>query len=851
MILKEYQQRVLSVFEAWFSALCECRAESIKRVEALKQAGLSGAPADMNYPAAAWGSLISRGVLRGVAPHADRWDARGEPIPHVCLKVPTGGGKTLLGAAAIDRMHPGNGLVMWIMPSKSIFRQTWDALALRTHPYRQMLEHACGGRVKLLKKDDPVSSLDVLNHLCVMPVMLQAAGGRNSRDFLRMFRDSGSYPSFFPEVDDWRGNGKILELHPDLDVNPSVDGRPGLVKQSLFNVLKIIRPIIVLDEAAVAYSRGRREQLRQFNPRLILELSATPQPGVSNILVNIPGTDLHREQMIKLPLNVTVMGAANWQTALTRAKKKRDELESAAVKMQSESGRYIRPIALIRAERVGSDQRDSGRIHADKVRDYLTTNLNVPSRFIRLKTAERDEIAGEDLLSPYSEVRYILTKDALREGWDCPFAYVLALLDTATAQNALTQMTGRVLRQPDAARTGIDALDESYVFCFNQDVGRTMGRVKQGLEEEGMGDVAPMIRVSKDGGEEEGAKMVSARRRPLFSRTRMLLPTILHRDGERKYRPLDYDADILGSLDWKKIAAAPLRLTLGGMDDSREIVMRVGLSDDVERASEAPVYAAGDKRLSLAFFVRLLGNVIPNPWLSADIVRRALNSLRPQAGAEGDAGLFDRRYRIAETMSRILAERVDREAEKVFAEKLQRGDIRFELVTDELGFEFRKKLDKHVARDEPPLFIEAREAKKSLYDLVLAREFNGLERDFAVHLDGHAAVHWWHRFVAKQDYALQGWRRAMVYPDFVVCMGEGKGRERRVLVAETKGLHLSGNPDTQYKEALLRRLERSAPRAVECGNIAMKTGRHERRMALRIFFKDKWQNDFDEYAAER
>ena len=87
-------------------------------------------------------------------------------------------------------------------------------------------------------------------------------------------------------------------------------------------------------------------------------------------------------------------------------------------------------------------------------------------------------------------IKYIITKDALREGWDCPFAYVLTVLSKMTAKTAITQMIGRVLRQPHARLTQKPSLDECYVYTFDQDVMEAVAGVKQGLEEEGMGDVA-------------------------------------------------------------------------------------------------------------------------------------------------------------------------------------------------------------------------------------------------------------------------------------------------------------------------------------------------------------------------
>ena len=139
-----------------------------------------------------------------------------------------------------------------------------------------------------------------------------------------------------------------------------------------------------------------------------------------------------------------------------------------------------------------------------------------------------------------------------------------------------------------------------------------------------------------------------------------------------------------------------------------------------------------------------------------------------------------------------------------------------------------------VASGQQQLFRKHGDAlEKSLYETMYTREFNGLETDFALYLDGHGAVAWWHRFAAHQDYGLQGWQHHRVYPDFVVCVGKanGKGDKRRVLVLETKGMQLSGNPNTEYKKALLKTLETAEPRAAEYGTLALaKDNQKEHRM---------------------
>ena len=70
----------------------------------------------------------------------------------------------------------------------------------------------------------------------------------------------------------------------------------GLVKQSLFNVFKMLRPVVVLDEAHKAYGASKREanvefarSISRLDPRMVIELSATPNHGISNLLVDIDG----------------------------------------------------------------------------------------------------------------------------------------------------------------------------------------------------------------------------------------------------------------------------------------------------------------------------------------------------------------------------------------------------------------------------------------------------------------------------------------------------------------------------------------------------------------------------------
>ena len=90
-----------------------------------------------------------------------------------------------------------------------------------------------------------------------------------------------------------------------------------------------------------------------------------------------------------------------------------------------------------------------------------------------VKSAEIDELKDFDdmggLMVRDCPMRYIITKQALQEGWDCSFAYVLTILTNPHSKTAMTQLVGRILRQPYARKTHVPALDESYVYCFQRD----------------------------------------------------------------------------------------------------------------------------------------------------------------------------------------------------------------------------------------------------------------------------------------------------------------------------------------------------------------------------------------------
>ena len=804
MELKEYQVAALEAFVRWRDMLAEAQAESATARSALEGVGFDVPDDVRNYPKTAWQKLAQLGgVAESAGEYVSRTDDAERPIPHVCFKVPTGGGKTLLAAAALERLNWQTGLTLWITPTRAIYDQTKAALRNREHPYRQMLERASGGRVMLLEKDDLFTRADAANYLCVMLLMLPATNRQKGREFLRMFRDSGRYPTLFPDSDDALGDARLLNDHPDLERTSD----NGPVKHSLFNVFKMLRPVVVLDEAHKAYGQKKKEAKDEFvrsvnrlDPSMVIELSATPNQGISNLLVDITGVELKNEEMIKLPVQVKSSTNTDWHNTLAEAHDELERLNAAGESLQMSEGRYIRPIAVVRVERTGRDQRDTERIHAEDVREYLVQSLGVPAEAVAVKSSEMDELRGKDLLSEFSPVRWIITKAALMEGWDCPFAYVLVMLDNTRAQRALTQLVGRVMRQPHARRTGKETLDQCYVYCCNVEVGEAVKQVKNGLEQEGLTGLSDMVL-----SESSDFARVSFHRREKFRNEDIFLPLVLHSDGA-DWGELDYQRHILPGVDWGGIEAQDPQDSMPERARWQWATVDVGDALPVYHP-ERELYI--DKTVQISWFARRLSDVIPNSWQAARISRQLVERLR--AAGDADEEIHDRRPYLAFALREHVTKEVEKQAERVFRNKLHNGDIRFDLKAGQPNF---RMVDTYEipAVGGPGGLLARRDHQSmqlSLFEPVYERQFDSdLERNFARYLDEQKALQWWHRVAVRQrgEYYLRGWKQDRIWPDFVAMGGENEGKPH-VLVFETKGEHLQGNPDTDYKRRVLDTLQ--------------------------------------------
>jgi type III restriction enzyme len=791
--LKEYQSETLKAVRVYLEALAEWRA---------KEAKLRATDPDLGFDwtAKAWEKV------KGTT-YFPRHNGLKQPLPSFCLKIPTGGGKTLLATKTVDLVNThfrksNRGLVLWIVPTTQIYNQTLAALKDRDHAYRQTLDVASGARTLILERTQHFTPSDIKQNLCVLMLMLPAAA-RETKDTLRMFRDSGGFDAFFPE--DNSGHAAVLNEVPNLDTFDKDGFHKREIKTSLGNTLRLLHPLVILDEGQKAYSALARKTIEGFNPCMVVELSATPPQG-ANVLVDVKGTALEREGMIKLDLHLHNDTSVDWKKTLLTAAERRDFLDEQAREHQARTGKYIRPICLIQVERTGREQRGGKHIHAEDVREYLHQRQGVTADMVAIKTSEKDELKEVDdvggLLSPQCNIRYIITKQALQEGWDCPFAYVLAVLTNPTSKTALTQLVGRVLRQPDGRKTGNHWLDESYVYCFQRQGAVLLKEIREGFGAEGLGDLKG--RIIEDGGRvEHGSELtIFPQDRFRAQAEHLVLPAFMIKDG-REWRPVHYEPDILARVPWSDVKIdALLKLELPDVDTTGRhtrhgLSERIMQDDELERAERLEI--AEEDEPDCAFAASHLLDVMPNPWRGNEIARKVFAGL---------AKRYDRRrildsyvFVLDEMHRHLLAER-DRLARQVFHDLLENGTMRFMVVTDELGFN-RLPKSAVIAHNEVRANSEmGKDYQLSLFADMPASGFNDLERAVATFLEAQEQLFFWYRNRSRHDYFVQGWQPHRIYGDFIFTTGRGDESEPeidRVFVVETKGKHLAGVKDAGGK----------------------------------------------------
>lgn len=685
-----------------------------------------------------------------------------EETPFVCVKVPTGGGKTLIASHALQIIHDNfnkeqnrAGLVLWLVPSDAIRQQTLKALKDKNHPYREVVDLHFDGNVKVFTTEEALSGItksDLTDNLCIIVSSL-AAFRREDSSWLKAFKDNGSLISHFTDV-----------VEDDDFLDKTEDGE---VINSLANVIKINRPVVILDEGHNAQTSLSFDMFKRMLPSMILELTATPR-AESNVLVEVRAGELKAEKMVKIPIYLT--NVSQWQEAIRDGISKRKELEKVAKDEFKATKEYIRPIVLIQAEQ---EKIDEDKVSVAKVKDFLLNELKIDESEIRIKTAKQDQLVGEDLLSKASRVNYIITVNALKEGWDCPFAYVLVSASKIGSRVAVEQTIGRILRMPNVQNKKNVALNYSYVYSSTENFSKASSLIVKGLENNGY---------SKD-----DLKQLSGPVKPektFFERRfndQIAIPIISVSSASS---PLSFSKDLVGTsftlsdhysdfdFDFINNQDASVKIDLNEKDGIVRLVQgKLVLVYNLDDFSEEELITWLKKNVQ--------NRMVSGEEMGEFISKTVAYQLQKHSLQELSINRYKLKERIISSVSRIITEY----GEKTFNELLANK----RLAVDESAMSMPASIV--LGRISPEYF------SRHLYEK--AGHLNGEETNFAFKLNDLTNIEWWYRNREKEDFYLQGWLPSKFYPDFIA-----KTKSGRYVVIEYKGEDRLSNDDTAWKKKL-------------------------------------------------
>lgn len=726
-------------------------------------------------------------------------------LPYICLRIPTGGGKTLmachaLGIVAKEYLQAERAVCLWLVPSNTIRDQTLAALRDRRHPYRQAVDAHFGGLVTVMDLGEAlyVTRGTLSGETCIIVATLAALRVEDTEG-RKVYETAGALMDHF--------SGLSAELKALLERNGD-----GVIPYSLCNVLRLWRPVVIMDEAHNARTPLSFETLARFNPSCIVEFTATPETThnpergqfASNILHHVSAAELKAEDMVKLPIKLETR--SEWKEVLSEALKTQRTLETLAVEEERETGEYIRPIVLFQAQ---PRHQDRDTLTVEVVRQSLIDDFHVPEDQIAVATGQTREIDDVDLFARECPIRFIITVAALREGWDCSFAYVLCSVAEIGSARAVEQVLGRVLRLPRATRKRHPELNCAYALAASRRFIEAAKSLKDALVENGFQRMEAELYVPS----EESQRTFFGAGTLLFEAEQVVpeapdqrgpfrVPMLAIRvDGQLElfdeghfldtaWRLSECDA----TLTEADFPSEYVSGTTGEIDVTDEGKVEVHFVDQIHRQLRLLEMEPG---WDVAGLTNWLDRQIPHLDIiraeSTLFIHRALTGLMESRGLTIEQ-LAAQKFRLRTA----LAEKIDQHRRAAAVQAFQRALFSAEAepieVRPEVCFDFAED------RYSPNWCYEgAYTFRKHFFPLVGELKSDGEEYECAVFLDQLDAVKCWVRNLERRPES-SFWLQTSTdkfYPDFVALLTDG-----RILVVEYKGEDRWSNDDSKEKRAV-------------------------------------------------
>ena len=246
--------------------------------------------------------------------------------------------------------------------------------------------------------------------------------------------------------------------------------------------------ILIIDESHIGATAERTNELRdEIDADVILEMSATPKifEGELKVLrtmrspvefnngnsfyVFVESKAVIEAGIIKkeLIINERIDKIAkdendSQEVVLEAAYQKRSELR----KLFKAEDSIINPLVLIQIPTA-----EAGKDKMEAVKEFLSRkSVTEKNRKLAIWLAEQKSETLDWVAEPDNEIEFLIFKQAIDTGWDCPRAHILVKFRESHSETFEIQTVGRILRMPELKHYTNEVLNIGYIYTNVQSI---------------------------------------------------------------------------------------------------------------------------------------------------------------------------------------------------------------------------------------------------------------------------------------------------------------------------------------------------------------------------------------------
>lgn len=363
----------------------------------------------------------------------------------------------------------------------------------------------------------------------------------------------------------------------------------------------------------------------------------------------------------------------------------------------------------------------------------------------------------------------------------------------------MTQLVGRILRQPYARKTGIKSLDESYVYFTKGETVDVLKNIEKGFQDEGLGDLVKNI--SPESGPPGSRRVKTSIKKELIKKypESFYLPVWIIKN-QNQNRLFSYESDIKPKIKWDNFDFAnwikqEILPTLNQRNNTYEVLVNLEGSKRIDLNKEDVDV------LELSYLARRITDVVENAFIAFDLAKdfiKILDKVKDKRKLWANSGFI-----IQEIVKKLIDIKLEQE-QAIFNALIKDKKLVPAVSTDkDIGYKLPEESE--VFPDNYEIF------KNNLFERSDRLSMNQLEIKVANLIDNNDNVAWWVRNISenKKWYSMKGWKKGKIRPDFIVAKKTKNDSLELVYVIESKGEHLVDNPDTQYKKSVFDKINKT------------------------------------------